>query len=273
MNFAEYAAIDAMNWSRLKKGAASMLHLKHAIDSTDDGDTTSRLLLRAVHSAVLEPDTFDEDYVVFDGAVRRGKEWEAFKAAHAGRTILNRTEQAIRIAEKERIVQVAAAVRRHSVAHKLIASASCEHTIVWTDRETGVRCKARMDAYAPKRHIADLKGDRSVDEYLFTRRVGSMLYHGQAAWYQMGVEALTGDRLPYYLIPYETAAPHDVAVFEVDEDWLKPGRELCHRLLRQYAEAKRADVWPGRYDGIRPLLTPPKHINPDVEDYEVFEDN
>ncbi len=38
-------------------------------------------------------------------------------------------------------------------------------------------------------------------------------------------------------------------------------------------EAKRADVWPGRYDGIRPLLTPPKHINPDVEDYEFGEED
>jgi len=262
VNFAEYRAIDAMNWSTLKHGGKSLMHLRHELDSDDDGDTTNRTMLRLNHAAVLEPASLASEFAVFDGERRAGKEWEAFKLANAGRQIVKAGEMAAAL-------RVAEAVRSHRAASEALRGARCEDTIVWTDLETGIQCKARLDVYAPKRHIADLKGDASVDEFAFARRVGSNLYYAQLAWYQMGVEAATGDRVPCLLIPYETEEPHDVAVFEVSDDWLQPGHDLCRRLLREYAQAKRDGLWPGRYDGIRPLPAPPKWINPNTDDYAV----
>ena len=266
MSFDTYRAIDAMNWSTLKAGAKSMRHLHHAIITTDDGDTSSRAILRLNHAAVLEPHTLDQDFVVWTGGNRVGKDWLAFKAAHEGRQIVKSDEM-------DAARRIATAIRANPTARDMLDGALTEHTIEWTDAETGVKCKARMDVYKPGSHIADVKGDASVQDYAFARRVGANLYYAQAAWYQMGVESTTGERLPYYLMPYETAEPHDCAVFEVDEDWLAPGRELCRRLLREYVAARDSGVWPGRYSGVMTLPSPPRHINPDVADFEFGEES
>lgn len=262
--FAAYRALPDMNWSTLKKGAQSMRHLKHAIDTDDDGDTASRTVLRLNHAAVLEPHTLSTHYAVFDGPRRAGKEWEAFKAEHADAEIVKAEEMAS-------ARRIADAVMSYRPARALIETALTEQTLTWTDPETGVPCKGRMDVYQPGAHIADLKGDKSTDAFAFVRRVSSLIYYGQAAWYQMGCEVTHGIVLPYRLIVYESAEPHDVAVFEVDNDWLQPGRDLARRLLREYAACLESGVWPGRYSEVQPLPSPPKHINPSVDDYAVEE--
>lgn len=266
MKYEDYAAIPAMNWSTLKKGAASMLHLQHAIESDDDGDTPARAVLRLNHAAVLEPSTLASDFAIWTGDRRSGKEWEAFK-------LLRSARQIVKADEMDAAKEVCAAVWRHNAARNLIDGALTEHVIEWTDVETGVACKARLDVYQPGKAIADLKGDATTDEFTFARRVGTHLYYAQLAWYQMGVEAMTGERVKCYLIPYEQKPPTDVAVFEVGEDWLEPGRELCRKLLREYVAARDTGLWPGRYSEVRPLPGPPKWINPEIvgDDYEVVE--
>lgn len=263
MNFDAYRNIPAINWSTLKKGAQSMRHLRHALD-TEDSDTASRVVLRLNHAAVLEPHTVDRDYLVYDG-VRRGKEYEAFKALHPGAQYVKAED----ITEARRIAD---AVMSYRPARDLIEGAQCEQNLVWTDPETRVDCKGRMDVYRAGHHIADLKGAKTTDSFGFVRHVSDYLYYGQAAWYQMGAEVLHGTRLPYSLIVYEQEAPHDVAVFRVDDDWLQPGRDLARRLLREYAACMESGVWPGRYADVQSLPSPPKYINPDVgDDFEIVE--
>lgn len=266
MNFADYQSISAMNWSTLKKGVQSMRHLKHAIDSDDDGDTFARAVLRLNHAAVLEPHTVERDYAVFPGPTRRGKEWDAFQAANPGKTFVKQDD----IDESRRIAD---AVMSCKPARDLLEGALREQNLVWTDDETQLLCKGRMDIYKPGAVIADLKGCKSVEASAFVRHVGSYLYYAQAAWYQAGVEALYHARLPFFLVCYETTAPYDVAVYEVDEDWLRPGRELTRRLMSQFAACLKSGVWPGRYDTVQALPTPPKYINPDVEDFEFSEES
>lgn len=271
MTFADYRAIKAMNWSTLKHGLRSMLALHHAMTTTDSDDTASRQLLRAAHLTVLEPDSYDANVVVYPGAVRRGKEWETFKAEHADRTILNQTEFVQRQADHEKLLRIRDAVMSNPDVARLINGAKTEQTIQWTDPATGVPCKGRLDVLGPD-YIADLKGDASVEDRVFARRVGQLCYYGQAAWYQAGVEVRTGRTLPFYAIVYEAKAPHDSAVYEMDKDWLNPGRDLCARLLEQYAACVASGVWPRRYSGVQALPTPPPHINPDVDDdFEIVE--
>lgn len=45
-----------------------------------------------VHCALLEPHKLDIEFAVFEGAMKRGKAWEEFKALNEGKDILNSTQ-------------------------------------------------------------------------------------------------------------------------------------------------------------------------------------
>jgi len=45
-----------------------------------------------VHKLLLEPDSFNDDYTVFEGARRAGKEWQEFKAANDNKQIIKLSE-------------------------------------------------------------------------------------------------------------------------------------------------------------------------------------
>ena len=73
MTFAEYADIDAVNWSPLSAMRDSPLHYAHRL-RTPRTDTPALAMGRAIHTAVLEPDAFPLGYVVRpDGIDRRTK--------------------------------------------------------------------------------------------------------------------------------------------------------------------------------------------------------
>ena len=49
--------------------------------------TSAMMLGSLIHKIILEPDTFDLDYAVFEGT-RRGKVWEGFKAENEGKELV-----------------------------------------------------------------------------------------------------------------------------------------------------------------------------------------
>jgi hypothetical protein len=99
---AAYRADPALNWSLIKTIAKSPLHFRHRRDNPRPDSPTFRVG-RAVHAAILEPERFAADWVVYAGR-RAGKAWTAFFEEHEGREILNATEY-------DTVVAMASAVR------------------------------------------------------------------------------------------------------------------------------------------------------------------
>ena len=258
--FEEYRKLPAMNFSTLKHGAKSMLALKYAIDNPDaaGADTTSRMVLRAIHALMLEPDTFDRDFVIWEGSDRRGSKWTEFKAEHANRTI-------IKLSEREAALGIRDAIAAHPVASELLRGAKTEHTIRWTDPVTGIDCKGRLDGVSSL--ILDLKGG-GVDEFAFMAHVKRNLWHAQLAWYQWGWELNTGAQLPTAFITYTVKAPYDVIVIDCGEDWLEIGRSVNRRLLDEYDECRKSGIWPGRSSGRMTLPEPPAWLLDEYTDEE-----
>lgn len=249
LSFPAYQALPGVNWSTLKHMADSPLHYRHHL-TTPRSDTPAMRFGRAVHTAVLEPDRFPLEHIIWDGGDRRGNAWKEFAAANADRTILKTDEYAACLAVRD-------AVRAYAPAANLLRGES-EVSIEWTDAETGIACKARLD-HIHAGAIVDLKSTSSVDAHDFERTAADLLYHGQLSMYRRGLAACGADFCDDapVIIAVESSAPYDVAVFEPTDDALRIGDGLVSDLLFRLAECRARDSWPGRFDGPQPLTLPP----------------
>ena len=246
--FADYLKIEAVNWSKLKWMDVSPLHYHHHLHDPDDHDTPARRLGRATHTLALDPARFEAEYAVFDGERRAGAEWKSFAAANADRDILKANEL-------DEAHAIAHAVQTHPVLAPYREGARYEMTATWTDKATGLRCKARPDWLVPG-VLLDLKTTTTLDGRRFGNLAARMGYHCQLAHYKAGVEACGHPVDRVVLVAVESAAPYDVAVFELDGDALQAGREKVDELLARLAECQASGQWPGRYEAERALELP-----------------
>ena len=205
---------------------------------------------RAIHAATLEPDVFPLEFVVFDGPRRAGKEWEEFALVNAARTVLKRDEY-------ETALDVRDAVRAHKAARRLLRFGKPEVSIQWTDPQTRIKAKARLDWLAPGGVLVDLKSTRDIDARTFGRLATSTGYVQQLAFYRMGLTANGAKDAPVYVVAVEADEPHDVAVFQLDDDVLYAGEEMVRELLAKLKDCRRKRRWPGRYETVQPLDVPP----------------
>jgi exodeoxyribonuclease VIII len=230
-----YDALPGVRWSRLKAMRISPLAYRHGM-LVEREDTPSLRFGRAVHCRVLEPDAWASRYAVWDGH-RRGKAWEQWEAEHAGFEILT-------AAEHERARACADAVIAHPVARRHLHDGIRERALSWTDEETGLPCKARVDSV--NGHLLELKTAADIDPRRFAAAAYRYGYHGQLAFYGDGLIAsgfaLESDPA---LVCVESVPPHDVIVYAIDSGLLELGREYYRSCLRRLAECLASDEWPG----------------------------
>jgi hypothetical protein len=212
-----------------------------------------------VHALVLR--SGDERIRVIDAYDWKTKAaQEARKTAHAaGLTPINRTEFL-------QATEIARAVRRHPLASSLFTNGKAEVSLYWTDPETGVSCRARVD-WLRDDMIVDLKtaryGTGTADT--FGRQAASFNYPLPAAVYTEAVEALTGKTLPFITVTVETSPPYLVRAYRYTDGDLDQGRAQWHEALREFAAREKSGDWtvPAEID----LIALPAWYAPD-EDME-----
>lgn len=257
--FADYLKIDSVHFSTLKAIDVSALHYAHTIAHARR-DTSALTVGRVVHASILDPQPLD--LAVYEGKVRRGKEWDAFAAEHAGKTILRRDEL-------ERASAMRAAVLAHPVARGLFAEGEGEVTIEWS--MLGHRCRGRLDWLRPNGGFVELKTTRKIDPRAFARECGSFLYHAQAAFYSGGLAAATGEEAPDlpFIVSVENTPPHDVAVYRVGYDSLEAGQRKVDEWIKKLDAARRSRLWPGVAPDVLDLRLPEYMLTDGLADVEL----
>lgn len=237
-----YEAIDAMNWSTLKLLATSAKLLRWRVDRPRE-DTEALERGRRIHTAVLEPAKWSRVVPLPDFGDMRTK---AAKTARDEWLVANQGAEAIDADEHALCERVAASVREHPAAARLLAVGRAEQVITWIDRPSGLPCKARLDFLAPG-HLADLKTGRWQSVRDIARDRAMYLDHGQLAFYLDG--AIEAGLLPadasHHIIAAQTIEPYDVVVGALAPEDLDKGRMLCRRLIDRYLACRAADWWPG----------------------------
>ncbi len=237
--FPEYARMSsAINWSSLKQMDTSPLHYVHYRAKPMDDNANLRVG-RAAHCAILEPEMFATEYVLWPKR-RAGKDWTEFKELHElnGNAILNQTEYDLALALRD-------AFHLHPVANNYLRdSTHREVSITWTDAATGLECKARPDLVTADT-LVDIKTAANHTLDGFGRAAGSYAYHTQLAWYLDSLREIDDRPRRVVLVAIEKKPPHDVACYVVTDDLISIGRRHYRALLDRLVECQRTNSWPG----------------------------
>lgn len=258
----EYHATDAISktglWTIQTKSPF------HYIGS-DKYESDAQRFGTAIHTAVLEPHAFENDFMRA-AENRRGNQWK---------DLLNTAElnnqTALTFDEYDDALRIRDALHKNPLIQKITAGdTAIEHSAFWNDPETGVQCRCRPDLYNPKlKIIADLKSTRDARPYKFASSVAEYGYHMQESFYRDGwAAAQGGDVDAFIFIAVEGKAPFAHVIYELDDESLTIGRLLARQALNKYAECKKTDTWPSYFDNVQTLKLSDwgRKMNVDEED-------
>lgn len=268
----EYQALEAASSHRLSNMRRSPAHCRQAIDAPRE-ETPALLLGSLVNAMLLEPHLVKEEFAVAEqccattqkkercskgGNVRVGGVW--FCSQHA-KGDKDRPDDC-RVVTLD-VFELASAcvlsVMAHPAAQTLVtARTDTELSVVWTDEETGLLCKARpdfLDRQAPVVN-GDLKTCRDAGRKAFERAIWEYGYHLQAAHYRNGLKANGIDAQDFALICVETEPPHAVAVYQFEDDVMDRGEREVRQLLHRYAKCVKSGKWPGYSDQVELIGVP-----------------
>lgn len=168
-------------------------------------------------------------------------------------------------ADYDQVQAMAAALRQHSIIGRLFHPdrGRPEQSLIWTDQDTGVWCRARLDWLPNPRPghrmiVPDYKTCRTADPDSLPRVMHNYGYHQQAAFYLDGVRALGIDDAPLFVFVFqEKDPPYLVTVAQPDMPSLRIGGRLNRQARRLYRECTTSGRWPGYSDDVELIPLPP----------------
>ena len=248
----EYFAIDAVNATLLKHMLVSPRHYKWAKDHPDE-PTPAMAKGTALHCALFEPDQLAGRIAVhrLNWSTTAGKiEKSALEAS--GLLILKE-------AELEEAKGAAAAVRANPDCAAYLEAGEAEIPITWTDHETGLPCKAKIDWHSTSKPcLLDLKSAADIGDRKWSYQARDMGYWLQAAFYLRGwAETHDGEVLQWVWLPVESEGPFDSCARPADPGTLAIWDQKVSACLHRVAECGGSGKWPGQFDGPTMLIEPP----------------
>ena len=224
-------------------------------------ETQAMTFGRALHLYALEGETyFNQNVVVTPKIDMRTKvgqqiklEMDLLRQNDPDKCFINQDEF-------EDIKAIAYSISIHPWASQLIGNGVNEISVLWTDKDFCIDCKARPDMLPSKekRALIDLKKTRSADLYDFQRAIVTYGYYRQAAFYLDGMSEITGEEWDIFaLIAVEDKAPYRVEVYTLSKDFITYGRQEYKRLLSIEKQCKSVNIWPNyKYDEVTMIDIP-----------------
>lgn len=149
-------------------------------------------------------------------------------------------DQALRAAEK---------VQAHKYAGPVIKQSAPQTVVVGTLRD--VQCKGLID-FAPDHGdcLVDLKTINELTPEAISKRIDSLGYHVQAAWYLKLWNQMTGEnRKRFVFIWQESSPPYEIAVTELPAFDIEAGGEWAAHHIDVLKKCTEKNYWPGHFGG------------------------
>ena len=265
-NAAYHADRECESSSTLKAFRASRLQYHHEyILGNRVNDSSDAMILGSAVDALVFPtagQAFADLFAVRPAGLdlrkpEHKKEYAAFCESNAGKTILT-------FDQANTAKAIADAVLNDRLAAELIGPEhSSQVAIRWTDSITGIKLKAKYDAYRTDGVIIDLKTSSDPRPKAFNRSVEKFGYHVQAALYMMGREAVFAEEMskPFYHLVVGSSPPYAVGVYQLDADWIGHGTTIVRQTLTDLEWCRQSGVWAEIWQGQVNLLSPGSWYN------------
>lgn len=260
----EYRQADGLSGTELKNLYRSAGHYWQEKNNPKES-TSSQIFGTAAHMAILEPDKFQSNYIVFDDTdilelcvTQKGeksknprntdcyKYWlSEFSELNIGKTLLSTDDY-------NRIIAIQTAVKNNKSAQKYLTDGIAEKPLFWEYND--LKCKGKPDYVSCA--VVDVKICQDSRMAAFSRDIWKYLYHLQAAHYVNGEEIISGKRLPFVFIAIEVEPPHGIGVYVLDENDIELGISEIDRLTTILKQCKSTGIWNVYSDEIRRISLP-----------------
>lgn len=170
--------------------------------------------------------------------------YKDFAAEHAGEMLLKE-------ADFHALAEMLNSIREHEWGARMLeADGQTEVGMKWVDEETGITCRCRPDKLMA-RLSTDLKSyaGNPLNSRKLANHIEDMGYHTQAAWYQDGIEAVTGERLPFVFMFVGKNPPYTCRTVDLEQEWIDEAREINRVALGELAECKASGEWRAKDHG------------------------
>lgn len=236
---------QAISKSRLSKMSVCPQYFKWCEEN--EQETTNDLIFgSAFHKAVLEPETFNDEFAILpndiDRRTKAGKDtYNNFLLENVGKDILT-------VEDYNTIVAMKNAVESNSYARALLNGVR-EQSIYYVDDLTGIACKVRPDCRKEIKDrivIVDLKSCKSAAPEDFMRDVVKYSYDLQVAMYKNGVAKTFGvpiDKIDFVFIAIEKKAPYLMGIYEASEDIYNRGDACYRKYLGTLKQCRETNDW------------------------------
>lgn len=252
--FEDYLRWDAVSNSRLKLVRKSLAHYRRGFV---EKESDALLFGSLVHAGRLEPASVQQRYAVMpdfktdpSNVGKDGKRsyhkttWvkeqeEAWREANQGK-------EAVSVKHYQDMLGMLAALTDNKRAMGVLGGAGQnEVSLLWSDPETNLLCKARFDRLKQKQGVfADLKTTRDAQN--FEKHLVDFGYHRQMAFYQKGWEVLSGGEwLEPWIIAMEKDDPWGTRAAPMCDEVLEEGWPEVQEDLHSVAIANLTQSWPG----------------------------
>ena len=139
-------------------------------------------------------------------------------------------------------------IRNDPEAGPLFARGHAEKSLYWTDPDSGVRLRGRVDWLTTidgRLTCVDLKTSTTANPAELERKFWQHCYHMQNAWYRrLLIELGMSDDPDFVFVVAEKEPPFAVTVVRYDQEAIAEGDRLNRQAIDLYVECRTANHWP-----------------------------
>lgn len=249
LSLEDYLSGPGINRSLLKTITKSPAHYAYAKTQSYTPSTTKATIFgSALHSLLLTPSLFEEEYYILPGNInRRTKEGKALYEYHlqeAGTKSMIDEEMYNNLQRAEHSL-----LKDPAIAKLLTTSSSHrEESFFWKDTTTNLLCKCRPDLYVDDHFVIDFKTTNDSSPGPFYRSCEKYFYFLQAAMTLEGLKHHNIFPKEYIIVTLETGAyqtpPYFPGIFILLPTILEEAKLQYDHLLQKISECEQNAHFP-----------------------------